>query len=260
MSNVTKFAKLIFQHRKEIQTAYDKNGIDYRAHAKDASDFGYNVGTKAATAPLRAWENIPRLIVRGLQFLFGIIIVGIYGVRVGAGQKDAADASPAWWFGLMIAVLSCLSAIILAFTAPLGAISKRFKTHHLFGWDLTFFLLWIVVFGIFMGIFHNRSSDDPYKGSSTALEKSAAWLDFVNALLWLVSGAYGGIKTWVGRRRDALKNQAQTRLLYGGRPGQNPGNVGKEEMSMYSHDSDLAEPEPVYEPQYQQNRGFVFSR
>ncbi|KAF3761620.1 hypothetical protein M406DRAFT_223020, partial [Cryphonectria parasitica EP155] len=162
---------------------------------------------------LRAWENIPRLVVRGLQFLFGLIIVGIYGVRVGDGQKNAADASSAWWFGMIVAVLACISALILAFTAPFGMVSKRCKTHHMFGWDLSIFLLWIIVFGVFMGIFHNRSSDDSYKGSSTGVEKSAAWLDLVNALFWLVSGVYGAVKTWAGRRRDALKDQAQNRLL-----------------------------------------------
>ncbi|PSR75849.1 hypothetical protein BD289DRAFT_346633, partial [Coniella lustricola] len=178
-----------------------------------ATNVGYAAGTKAATAPLRAWENIPRLAVRGLQFLLALIIVGIYGVRVGHGRSDSADASPAWWFGMMVGVLSCISALILAFTAPLGMFSDRFKTHHLFGWDLVFFLLWIIVFGIFEGIFHDRSSDNPYKDSSTAVEKSAAWLDLVNALLWLVSGVYGGIKTWLGRRRDALKDRVQHRLL-----------------------------------------------
>lgn len=237
----TKLFKFALEHRSEIKSAYDKNGTNHHAYAKDATDAGYDLGTKAVTAPLRVWENIPRLIVRGLQFLFGLIIVGIYGVRVGAGQKDAADADAAWWFGLIVAVLACVSALALALTAPLGAFSKRFKVHHLFGWDLSLSLLWVIVFGVFMHIFHNRSSDDEYKGSSTGLEKSAAWLDLVNVFLWLISGVYGGIKTWVARRRDALKDRAQNKLFM----GFSGSSVDDDKEAMYAH-SHVSEPEPVY--------------
>ncbi|KAJ4424446.1 hypothetical protein N0V82_000968 [Gnomoniopsis sp. IMI 355080] len=245
MSSVSKLFKLALEHRGEIKSAYEKNGTNYQAQAKDATNVGYDLGTKAVTAPLRAWENIPRLVVRGLQFLFGIIIVGIYGVRVGDGQKNADDASPVWWFGMIVAVLACISALILAFTAPFGAVSKKFKVHYLFGWDLGLCFLWIVVFGIFMQIFHNRSSDDSYQGSSTSVQKAAAWLDLVNVLLWLISGVYGGIKTWVARRRDALKDKAQNKLFQG------PGSTSEEEdkEALYAHS--VSEPEPIY---YHQSR------
>lgn len=241
MSSASKLFKFALQHRGEIKSAYDKNGTNYQAHAKDATDVGYEMGTKAVTAPLRVWENIPRLVVRGLQFLFGLIIVGIYGVRVGAGQKDADDASPVWYFGMIVAVLACVSALVLAFTAPFGAISKKFKVHHLFGWDLGLCFLWIIVFGIFMQIFHGRSSSDSYKGSSTSVEKSAAWLDLVNVFLWLISGVYGGIKTWVARRRDALKDRAQNKLFQG---TSTTSSVEEDKEALYAHS--VSEPEPVY--------------
>lgn len=244
MASVVRLLRLALQHRGEIKSAYDKNGLNYQAHAKDATNVGYELGTKAVTAPLRVWENIPRLIVRGLQFLFGIIIVGIYGVRVGNGQKNADQASAIWWFGMIVAVLACISALILALTAPLGAVSNKFKVHFLFGWDLGLSLLWIIVFGICMHIFHNRDSSDPYKGSSVSLEKSAAWLDLVNSILWLISGVYGGIKTWVSRRRDALKDKAQNKFFQGLKTSSMDDD--KEAMYAHSHVSHVSEPEPVY--------------
>lgn len=238
----SKLFKFALEHRDQIKSAYNKNGINYHAHAKDATDAGYQLGVTAVTAPLRASENIPRLIVRGLQLLFGIIIVGIYGVRVSAGQKNAENASPAWWFGMIVAIIASISALVLAFTAPLGAISRKFKAHLLFGWDLSLCLLWIIVFGIFMRIFHNRSSEDSYKGSSTSLEKSAAWLDLVNALFWLISGVYGAIKTWVSLRRDALKDKAQNELFQ--RFGAASTTGDKE--AQYAH-SQVSEPAPIYQ-------------
>lgn len=251
MSAALKLFKLGLEHRGEIRSAYAKHGTDLRAHRNDAVGQGYDAacetGTKVATAPLRAAENVPRLAVRGLQFLLGIVVVGVYGERVGAGRGDPArDASAAWSFGLVVAVAACLAAVLLAFAAPLGAVSRRFKTHHLFGLDLLLCLMWFVAFGIFFGIFHDRAGDDPYKGSSTAVEKGTAWLDLVNALFWLTSGAYGFMKTWVGRKRDAVLSQGrekmQDRLAYQrGQPGV---DGGKEELYEYS---EVSEPGQVYQ-------------
>lgn len=250
MAAALKLFKFGLEHRGEIQEAYAKHGTDFRAHRNDAAGKGYDAacdaGTKAATAPLRAAENIPRLVVRGLQFLFGLVMVGIYGVRVGAGNRDPAEAAAAWWFGLVVAVVACVSALALALTAPLGALSRRFKTHHMFGWDLLLCLMWFVAFGIFFDIFHDRAKDDPYKGSSTAVQKHVTWIDLVNALFWLLSGVYGFVKTWVGRKRDAVLSQGrdrmQDKLAYGG--GLEAGlDSDKEEIDY----STLSEPEHVYQ-------------
>lgn len=251
MAAALKLFKLGLEHRGEIQGAYAKHGTDLRAHRNDAMGQGYDAacsaGTSVATAPLRAAENIPRLVVRGLQFLFGLVMVGIYGVRVGAGSRDPAEAAAAtWWFGLAVAVAACASALFLAFTAPLGLVCKKLRTHHMFGLDLLLCLMWFVAFGIFFGIFHHRDDDDSYKGSSTAVQRRVTWLDLVNALFWLLSGVYGFVKSWVGRKRDAVLSQGrermQDRLAYKG--GLEAGvDSDKEEVDY----STLSEPDQVYQ-------------
>lgn len=50
------------------RNALVEDGLDPRAHAQRHAQTGVNYGRKAATAPLKVWENIPRLVVRGLQF------------------------------------------------------------------------------------------------------------------------------------------------------------------------------------------------
>ncbi|KAG6361458.1 hypothetical protein INS49_009685 [Diaporthe citri] len=182
-----------------------EDGLDPRAHAQRGANTGISYGKKAASAPLRAWENIPRLVVRGLQFVLGLVIVGLYGHRVDKQHRaEGTSPSPEWVFGLVVAGLSCVTAVAFAVAAPFGAVSNRFKTARLFSWDLTLFLLWIVVFGIFAGIFLHRDNDDSYKGSSTAVEKGAVWVDLVNAILWLVSGVYGFVKTFMSGKVDTL--------------------------------------------------------
>lgn len=184
---------------------YNNNGNWMETTAQATADSGFAYGKKTATAPLRIYENIPRLVVRGLQFILGIVIVGIYGERVHKGREDASDASAAWVFGLIVSVAACITALIFAVVAPFGTVSRRFKTHRLFGWDLTLFVLWITAFGVFAQIFLHRDDDDgSYKGSSTDVEKGAMWLDLANSLLWLISGVYGSVKVFVGGKVDSV--------------------------------------------------------
>src|SRR3569833_3274580 len=66
----------------------------------------YGAGKSAATAPLKAWENVPRWVVRGLQFLFGLIVAGFYGHRIDVDRRAGAPQSGEWVFGVTIAGLS----------------------------------------------------------------------------------------------------------------------------------------------------------
>lgn len=213
---VLKGHKLYQEHKDPIHNAWNEGGLNTQAHAQRGANYGIAYGKKAASAPLKAWENIPRLVVRGLQFVLGIVIVGLYGHRV-----DKSGLSPDWTFGLVVAALSCVTAVVFAVAAPFGAVANRFKTARLFSWDLTLFLLWIVVFGIFAGIFLHRDSDDSYKGSNTAVEKGAVWVDLVNAILWLVSGVYGFIKTFMSGKVDTLGQKVTGKVFAKRQPQQN---------------------------------------
>ncbi|KAG8169540.1 hypothetical protein KVR01_000285 [Diaporthe batatas] len=215
---IAKLLPVLLKHKDTLM----EDGLDPRAHAQRGATHGIAYGRKAATAPLKAWENIPRWVVRGLQFVLGLVIVGMYGHRV-QKQRDDPDAhvSPEWVFGLIVAALSCITAVAFAAAAPFGAVSNRFKTARLFSWDLTLFLLWIVVFGIFAGIFLHRDNDDSYKGSSTISEKGAVWVDLVNAILWLVSGTYGFVKTFMSGKVDTLGGKVTDKVFGKKQPAPN---------------------------------------
>ncbi len=173
----------------------------------------YGAGKTAATAPLKAWENIPRWIVRGLQFLFALIVAGFYGHRVDVDRRAGNPQSAEWVYGVTIAGLSCITAIVFAFAAPLSIVSSKFRTYRLFAWDFGLFLLWIIVFGIFGGIFLKRPDGDDYKGASTVTMKAVVWLDLLNSILWLVSGTYGGVKTLLGNRVDGIGGRVTDKLF-----------------------------------------------
>lgn len=211
---ITKLLPVLLKNKDTLM----EDGLDPRAHAQRGANTGIGYGKKAATAPLKAYENIPRWVVRGLQFVLGLVIVGLYGHRVdkqhrAAEENGGSHFSPEWVFGLIVAGLSCITAVAFAVAAPFGAVSNRCKTARLFSWDLTLFLLWIVVFGIFAGIFLHRDNDDSYKGSSTVVEKGAVWVDLVNAILWLVSGTYGFVKTFMSGKVDTLGDKVTGKVF-----------------------------------------------
>lgn len=239
MSGISTVAKAVINNshvQKQFQSRFTESDLrpDHRTHnnqnnnnwmettVQSTADSGFAYGKKTATAPLRVYENIPRLVVRGLQFVLGIVIVGIYGERVHKGREDAEDASAAWVFGLIVSMAACITALVFAVVAPLGAVTRRFKTHRLFGWDLTLFVLWITTFGVFAQIFLHRDDDDAsYKGASTTVEKGAMWLDLANSILWLVSGVYGSLKVFLGNKVDSVGGRVTGKVTGGlfGRSG-----------------------------------------
>jgi hypothetical protein len=168
---------------------------------------GMAVGKKAATTQLKIWENLPRLVVRGLQFIFGLVIIGFYGHRV------AANAGPAWTFGLFVAAVSAVTAVTFAVLAPFGAVHDRLKTHRFFFVDYGLFLFWIIVFGIFAGIFLKRADDDEFQGASPSVQRKVVWVDLVNALLWLISGTYGLTKKLLGKQIGKLERKLKGTVM-----------------------------------------------
>ncbi|KAH6894641.1 hypothetical protein B0T10DRAFT_258236 [Thelonectria olida] len=198
--------------------AADKKELGRKA-GRHAFNEGADKGKTVGKTWLKTFETVPRLICRGLQFLFAIIACGFYGNRVQADDKADDGFSPEWLFAIVVAGASATTAILFVALTPLGAIPyfgsklKLVKTYRAFAWDLILFVAWMVVFGIFAGIFLKRDSDDPYKGSSTSLMKVAVWIDLVNAILWLVSGVYGGCKTFLGDKADEMSEKMGQKLF-----------------------------------------------
>ena len=60
------------------------------------------LGKAAVTAPLKAYEAVPRLIIRGLQFVLAVVVVGFYAhpmrLAAAAGQPIGAE----WAYGVTV--------------------------------------------------------------------------------------------------------------------------------------------------------------
>jgi hypothetical protein len=170
-------------------------GINLKSLGKTAAKTAITKGGKGAMlGQAKIWESIARWVARGIQLIFGLIAAGLYGHRVDEDRKAGNSQSVAWVFALFIAGLSCITCII--FALPI------IKFHRLFAVDFSLFILWIAVFGTFASIFLKRHDGDKYEGTSVTTMKMAVWVDFLNCLLWLTTGAYGCFRTFVGRQID----------------------------------------------------------
>lgn len=187
---------------------------------RQAFNEGAAQGTTVGKTWLKTFEVIPRLIFRSLQFLFAIIAIGFYGNRVDADRKSKDGFSPEWLYAMIVGGASAITAVLFVAAASLGAIPfigsklKMLKVYKAFPWDLALFIAWIVVFGIFAGIFLKRDDDDgSYKGASTGAMKVAVWIDLLNALFWFISGTYGGFKTFLGGKMEQVTDRVGTKLF-----------------------------------------------
>ncbi|KFH42955.1 hypothetical protein ACRE_063060 [Hapsidospora chrysogenum ATCC 11550] len=198
----------------------DKEGMARQA-GHSAFTAGTDVGKEAGKTWLKTFETIPRFVCRGLQFILALVACGFYGNRVDADRKDDDGGfSPEWIFAIIVGGVSAVTAAVFIAVVPLGALPflgsrlKFVKTYRAFALDFALFILWIVVFGIFAGIFLPRDGDDErYKGASTGAMKTAVWVDLVNAIFWLITGAYGAVKTFLGRKTNALTDKMGNKIL-----------------------------------------------
>ncbi|KAI1336746.1 hypothetical protein F5Y15DRAFT_418567 [Xylariaceae sp. FL0016] len=157
------------------------------------------VGKGAGTAQLRLYETWLRWAARGIQFIFALVVVGLYGYRVNKDRSDGNPQAAAWVYAVITGGLSCITCIVYAIPFV--------PSPRIFFWDLTLFILWIAVFGTFANIFLKLPEGQDYQGTDGDTMRHAVWLDLVNCLFWLGTGIYGCVRTFVGRKIDGKINK-----------------------------------------------------
>jgi hypothetical protein len=162
-------------------------------------------GKGAATKQIGLYENMTRWAARGVQLIFALLVVGLYGHRVDKDRTAGTSQAAGWVYAVLVSSLSCITCVLYAIPFV--------PAHRAFAWDLTLAVLWLAVFGTFAAIFLHRDGGEPYDdGVSVRVMKAAVWVDLVNCLLWLATGAYGSFRTCVGRRARGLENRIDSKL------------------------------------------------
>ncbi|RPB05247.1 hypothetical protein L873DRAFT_1663433 [Choiromyces venosus 120613-1] len=141
--------------------------------------------------PDRAFITLPRLALRILQLLLALTIAGIYGQDLHMASKHNVSAGPRWVFAEVVAGLSFLLAGIY-----LLPFVRSFRTFFL---DGVLFLFWMILFGIFGGLFIGRDCSAKSSAGNCERMKAGAWVDMVGMLAWFFSFVGGGVMWWKDR-------------------------------------------------------------
>ncbi|CAM1508908.1 Fc.00g026470.m01.CDS01 [Cosmosporella sp. VM-42] len=188
----------------------DKGELGRKA-GRHAFTEGAETGKTMGKTWLKTFEVVPRLVCRGLQFLLALVACGFH-----SSHSHSAE----WVLAMIVVAASATTAIFFLAATPLGAIPyigsrlKLFKTYRAFPWDLVLFTIWIITFGIFECIYlKRRHDDDEANDKHLHMMKVAIWVDFVNSILWLVSGVYGATKTFLGEKADQLTDKMGQKLF-----------------------------------------------
>ncbi|KAF7514459.1 hypothetical protein GJ744_000229 [Endocarpon pusillum] len=139
-------------------------------------------------------QNILNLVLRFLQIVFALAVVGLYAQDLNKAHKVDKYSDSRWGFATAVAVLSAITALVYAI---LPLLISSFTTAILFGWDAILFILWTAIFGLFGSMYINV---DPGSDGGISRMKNAVWIDLINMLLWFVSAIVGGIGFWRWRK------------------------------------------------------------
>jgi hypothetical protein len=161
-------------------------------------------GKGVATKQIGLYENMARWIARGIQLIFALIIVGMYGHRVDEDRQESHLQSAAWMYGTVVAGASAITAVV--YCIPFVPVYRLWVV------DAVLSVGWLVVFGVFAGIFLHRESGTDYEGTSVRLMKVAVWIDLVNVLLWMATTGWGVFRTFLSKKAKHFENKIDNKL------------------------------------------------
>ncbi|KAL8868598.1 MAG: hypothetical protein Q9174_004887 [Haloplaca sp. 1 TL-2023] len=137
-------------------------------------------------------SKLPLWILRFLQFIFAITVIGLYAQDLRRAQQGGVYSDSKWGFATAVGTIGAVSALVLAWPA---------LSMWAWGWDLVVFILFTAVFGVFGALFIHENAEG--NGNITRM-KNAVWIDLINMLLWLVTALYGAIMFFFFRGSKSL--------------------------------------------------------
>ncbi|KAL8921773.1 MAG: hypothetical protein Q9208_005530 [Pyrenodesmia sp. 3 TL-2023] len=135
-------------------------------------------------------SKVPLWVLRFLQFVFAITVIGLYAqdLRRAHGEGSIYSESK-WGYATAVGTIGAVSALVLIWPA---------LSMWAWGWDFVVFILFTALFGLFAKLFihyNNFMGDGDVKRM-----KRAVWIDLINMLLWFVTFIYGVVRFFFFRK------------------------------------------------------------
>ncbi|KAI1270548.1 hypothetical protein F5Y18DRAFT_368655 [Xylariaceae sp. FL1019] len=168
------------------------------SQASNAKDKGFKAGKMVVLRWLQTWMLPIRLVVRGIQLIFALTVIGLYGTKVHADSEPGQSQDARWVIALGAGSVAAITSVLFALAAI-----PQFKTHRLFAVDFAIAIFYFAIFGTFAVIFLPIPEDDEHEthdGASVSTMRHAVWIDLVNALFWALTGGWGCFFTFCGKK------------------------------------------------------------
>lgn len=162
---------------------------------------------------------ISRTSLRTLQFIFAVIVAGLYGVDLAHDTRTNTHAPAEWVYAEVVCCLSAITCIIHCFVTVTRVCWSA--------WDGVLFILWLAQVGVF-GTIYGSSVKPGYENATQSLLRmhAAIWISLVNMLMWFATTILA--ITWCIRARKVTR---RTDLL----------DVNKEQESEMDKDLEIGE-------------------
>jgi len=129
------------------------------------------------------------LVMRFFQFIFGIVVIGLYAQDLVRATNAGVGRDPKWMYATIIGAIASIWALL--------CMTPWFKAWFFFAGDFLAFLFYLIAFGIFGKMYIN---EDPEGNKGITRMKHAVWILLVNMLLWFVTTCYGAFVFWKYRK------------------------------------------------------------
>ena len=144
---------------------------------------------------------ISRAALRTLQFVFAIVIAGLYGVDLAHTTAINAHAASQWVYAEFVAAVTALTCIVHCFVTV---------THVAWSaWDFVLFVLWLAQVGTFGSMYVSNNVLDEYEKQTSSIPRmrAAVWISLVSMLLWFTTTVLG--IAWCCRTRKVTRRTDQ---------------------------------------------------
>ncbi|KAJ6006147.1 hypothetical protein N7451_004091 [Penicillium sp. IBT 35674x] len=138
-----------------------------------------------------------RATLRTLQFIFAIIVAGLYGVDLAYATKTNNTAPTEWVYAEFVSAVSAITCIVHCFVTVIHVAWSA--------WDGILFVLWLAQVGVFGTIYSPGVKDKYYENATLSVPRmrAAVWIDLINMLLWFATLVLG--IAWCCRTRKVTR-------------------------------------------------------
>lgn len=163
---------------------------------------GPDAGTDTGGNDRSPLKKIAEPALRTIQFILSLTVIGLYGHDI---QPTADTSDPRWVYAVVVGFLSALTAFVYVVCDLVVLRNRPLRSRPAarFGgmvWEAVLVVNWLVVFGIFAGVFLDGNEGKEGDGDGHGRMWNAVFVDLVVLVLFAGSCAWVAGRWWRNRR------------------------------------------------------------